>query len=193
MLHNKYYELLKQFLGDYGKEIYGRKLIGQVKMSQKGIALALEELEEKNILKSRKEGAQKYYYINRKNTEIKDIITIVEIMRKLEFMSKERIIARLFNFDSRMVGIFGSYAKSEQGKGSDMDIFIIGSKRKHDYDQKGKSFDAEVSIKYFSEAEWKTLLKERNNLALGILSGHVLVFGFERFIEMAWDNYYGYD
>ncbi len=205
MLHNKYYEILKQFLGDYNKEVYGRKLIGKVKMSQKGIALALEELEKLNIIKSRKEGSLKYYYLNGKNTEIKDIIIITEIMRKQEFMSRERMIARLFKPDSRIVGIFGSYAQGYQRKSSDIDVFIIGENKGEGYGMgKGSGhgygdgsgdgsgiMGFDISIKYFSRAEWKNLLKKRNNLVINILSSHILVFGFEKFVEMAWGNYYG--
>ena len=41
MIHNKYYEIMKQFLGDYSRKIYGRELIDKVNISQKNIALTL--------------------------------------------------------------------------------------------------------------------------------------------------------
>ena len=64
MLHTKYFEVLKQFLGNYVAEIYGRMLVGKVPLSQKAIALALAELEEKGVLSSRSQGMIKYYRLN---------------------------------------------------------------------------------------------------------------------------------
>ena len=83
MIHNKYFDIIRQFLGDYNREIYGRELIGKVRLSQKGIALSLEELERKSILKSRKHGTLKYYRLNIGYSEIRGIIAIAELMRKI--------------------------------------------------------------------------------------------------------------
>lgn len=193
MLHNKYYGVLKQYLGDYGRETYGRKLVGKVNLSQKGIALALVELEKQSILKSRKQGPIKLYSLNGNNTEIKSTIAIVELMRKEEFLSKSRALAHLFRQDSRIVGIFGSYAKGSQKKDSDIDIFVIGKKKNNDYDLQGRKFNIEISIKYFSASQWAVLCKEKNNLCREIVSNHVLIFGAEKFIEIIWSDFYGYN
>lgn len=193
MIHNKYFEVLKQFLGDYAREVYGRELLGKVKLSQKGIALALEELEEKSIFKSRKEGTLKHYYLNLAYSEIKDIIALTEFNRKIEFFTKNRKIANIFRSDERIVGIFGSYAKNSQKEGSDLDVFIIGSKKKQDYSMEGKKLDIDISIKYFKKAEWIKMLKEKNNLCKEIINHHVLIFGIESFTDLLWGNYYGFD
>src|SRR3989338_5647152 len=99
MLHNKYFELLGIFTGDYKKEIYGRELIGKVSMSQKNIALTLEELEKRSILKSRKEGSLKHYGLNLEYTEIRDVIAIAELMKKIRLMEKQRKMAHIFRQD----------------------------------------------------------------------------------------------
>jgi len=51
-------------LGDYNKEIYGRNIVNKVALSQKAIALTLDELEKEGILKSRKQGNIKYFKLN---------------------------------------------------------------------------------------------------------------------------------
>ena len=193
MIHNKYFEVLRQFLGDYTREVYGRELIWKVNLSQKGIALALEELGEKGLLKSRKEGTLKHYGLNLENTEIRDIIVVAEIIRKVELMSKNRKLAHLFRHDDRIVGIFGSYAKGTQKEDSDLDIFIIGKKSAHDYDKRGKILQTDISIKYFAINEWIKLLKEKNNLCKEIIENHAILFGTENFVKLAWSNYYGFN
>ncbi|MEK6942801.1 MAG: nucleotidyltransferase domain-containing protein [Nanoarchaeota archaeon] len=190
MIHNKYFEVLKQFLGNYAKEVYGRSLIGKVSLSQKGIALALEELEQKGVLKTRKEGTLKHYGLNMENTEIKDIVATAEIARKLEFMGKERKIAHAFKEGEGIIGIFGSYAKNIQKGNSDLDIFIIGGKNSKYAG--GKELGLQISAKHFSRNEWINLLKEKNNLCREILENHIILFGTEDFISLAWRNYHGF-
>lgn len=193
MIHNKYFEILKQFLGNYNREVYGRELIGKVGLSQKGIALALEELKGRGILKSRKEGNLKHYSLNLANTEIKDFIAISEILRKIDFLSKHRKSAYIFKKDERIIGIFGSYAKNTQKEGSDFDVFIIGPKKEQDYSAEGKKLNMDISVKYFTKTEWIKLLKEKNSLCKEIIENHILIFGFEDFLNLIWSNYYGFN
>ena len=195
MLHNKYYLVLKEFLGDYNREIYGRELLDKLKLSQKGIALALKELEELFILKSRTQGTLKYYGLNVPLLEIKDIIIMTEYERKIRFMKNKIEIANIFHAaDERIVGIFGSYSKGTQKKGSDIDVFIIGNKNRQDYYKKeGELYGRDISIKYFSEKEWIKLIKEKNNLCVEIIRKHILFFGTERFVNILWRDYYGFD
>ena len=93
ILHNKYFEVLEKYVGDYTKGIYGRELIGKVSLSQKSIALALEELEKESILRSHKRGTIKLYELNISNSEIKDILLEVELNRKIGFLSKNAFLA----------------------------------------------------------------------------------------------------
>ncbi|MEK6868995.1 MAG: nucleotidyltransferase domain-containing protein [Nanoarchaeota archaeon] len=192
MLHNKHYSILAYFLGDYTREIYGRELVGKIQLSQKAIALALKELEKEGILTSRKRGNIKFFSLNLRNAEIKDVLLSLESAKKLLFLRKFPKIANIFKNDSRIVGIFGSYAKGTQKNSSDIDVFIIGNKIKDDYNDKGKDFDLNISIKYFSEARFARLLKGKNSLCREIIGSHIMIFGIEKFISMVWSGY-GFD
>jgi predicted nucleotidyltransferase len=193
MLHNKHFQIIEQLTGNYKQEIYGRELIGRVSMSQKGIALALKELEKQSILKSKKKGSMKFYSLNLSYPHIKDIIYITETMKKIKFLSKNRKIAHIFKDDSRIAGIFGSYAKKTHKPESDIDVFIVGKKQKQDYSKKGRAFDLNISIKYFTQREFKNLLNEKNNLLKEIVKNHILLFGIEEFINTVWRSYYGFN
>lgn len=193
MIHNKKNILLMQFLGDYKKEVYGRELVNKVPVSQKAIALALDELEKEGILKARKQGNIKYFRLNLANTEIKDALTAAEIMKKIDFLKKQRKLAHIFKKDSRIVGVFGSYALGTQRPDSDVDIFIAGKKQKEDYDAKGKTLDLNISIKYFTDKEFKSLLKKHDNLCKEIIKNHIILFGVEKFVNAAWEEYYALD
>lgn len=192
MIH-KNSSILEYYLGDYNRELYGRELINKVPLSQKAIALALDKLESEGILKSKKRGNMKYFSLNLLNPEIKDLIIILEISRKINFFKKNRKLAHIFKNDDRVIGIFGSYVRGEQRKESDIDVFIIGNKLKEDYDKLGKTFDIKVSIKYFSEEEFIQLLKNKNELFKEIVKDHILVFNTEKFINIIWRYYYGFN
>lgn len=193
MLHNKYFHMLRPFLGDYRKELHGRGLTGNVPLSQKGIALALEELEKMAVLKHRKVGNTKHYSLNIGYSEIRDVLSMAEFTRKIEFFSQHRKLAHLFMRDSRIVGIFGSYARGDQKKHSDIDLFVVGEKRKEDYDATGKAYDLDISVRYFPEKDFKKLLENRNELCREIISHHILIFGVEKFINSIWRYFYGFD
>ena len=195
MLHNKFFEILKQYSEDYSKEIYGRELTKKVSLSQKNIALTLEELEKKGILNSRKVANIKYYKLNLTNKTIKDVLFIVEVLNKIRFLENHLKIANIFKKDdpSRIVGIFGSYARGTEKKDSDLDVFIVGDEASEDYDKIRKIFNINVSTKYFSEKELKTLLKEKNNLIKEIVKDHVMILNTEKFINLIWRYHYGHD
>ncbi|MEK6904066.1 MAG: nucleotidyltransferase domain-containing protein, partial [Nanoarchaeota archaeon] len=175
MLHNKHFEIIEQFLGNFNREIYGRELVRKVSLSQKAIALTLDELERGNILVSRRQGNIKYFRLNLENMEMKDILISVEISRKIIFLKKHRKLAHILKSDTRIVGIFGSYARGTQKRDSDIDLFIIGERRKEDYDKKGRLFDLAISIKYFPEKKFIRLIKSKNNLCKEIIGSHIII------------------
>ena len=189
-IQKKDVEVMQIYLQDFRREIYGRELTGKVLMSQKSVALTLERLEKEHLLKSKRRGNIRYYRLNEENLEVRDVLVIAEVVKKLEFLRQHRKIAHLLGEDSRVVGIFGSYATGTQKHDSDIDLFIIGGREKEDYDAKGKLFDLDISIKYFSEDQFKI---KKSSLCREIAKGHVLLFGAERFIALLWEGYYGLD
>lgn len=192
MLHNKYYEILKVFLGDYNNEIYGRELINKIKISQKNIALTLKELENKSVLKSKKKGNLKFYSLNLKNLQLRSYLITSEIYNKEIFLTDHKKLAHIFKSDDRVVGVFGSYSKGKQKKDSDVDIFIIG-KDGENYQKKGKIYDLDINVKNFTENEFRKLLREKNNLIKEIVNNHILIFNIEKFINFIWSDFYGFD
>jgi len=140
----------------------------------------LEQLEKKGILKSEREGNIRFYRLNLMNPGIKDIVISAEISKKIEFFERRRKIAHIFRKDDRIIGIFGSYAKGIEKETSDIDVFIIGSKEKNDYNDQGKIYDLNISIIYFSEREFKKLIKEKNELCKEIIKDHIIIFSMEK-------------
>ncbi len=190
---SKHYWILSQFLGDYTREVYGRELVGKVPMSQKGIALALRELENQALLRATTRGRSVFYGLNPALPETRDFLAMAEHTRKTMFLSKHLRIKQLFRDDERIVGVFGSYAKGIESKASDVDIFVVGDKKEKDYDSIGKIWGLDVHLFHFSPKEFRRLLARKDNLMCEIAESHVLVFGIERFIRLVWEQRYGFD
>ena len=193
MLHNKHFEILNEFTGDCNRRLYGRELVGKVSISQKNIALTLDELETEGILTSKKEGNMKFFSLNIRNPIVKDVIIQTELSKKIYFLKKHKKIEHILKGDNRIIGIFGSYARGKEKADSDIDLFVIGNKKEEDYDKKGKLLDLNISIKYFAEKEFIKLAKEKNSLIAEIIKSHIVLNNIESFTEISWRHFYGFD
>ncbi|MBI2549211.1 nucleotidyltransferase domain-containing protein [Candidatus Woesearchaeota archaeon] len=193
MIHTKYVTILSYFTNDFTKRMYGRQLVGKVNMSPKNIALTLNELESEGILTSQKQGNLKFFALSLRNPRIKDLLVQTEISKRIDFFTRHPKIEHIFRNDTRIVGIFGSYANRTEKSDSDVDCFIIGKKIHNDYDEKGKLFDLPMHMQYFTTKEFIRLLSQKNNLIKEMVNNHILLFGTEDFIQIVWRYFYGFD
>lgn len=186
MLHNKYFEIMKQFLKGYNKEVYGRNLIGKVKISQKNIALTLNELEKQRIISSKFVGNLKHFSLNKNNPLIKKYLLIAEIENSVKFMEDNPKINQIIEkIDKRgkIVCIFGSYAKGVQRRDSDLDLFIIGEYNEKEIKKIGELFNVEVNIRGGSIEDFLELIQKKNPLVKEIIENHIIASGYEEFVE----------
>ena len=190
-MHNKEIEILKLFLGDYNRRIYGRQIIGKVPMSQKWIAATMKKMEESDILVSKSEGKQKYYSINLRNPVIKSLLLEAEVEKSKDFLQKNiKINLALKEISGKIVCVFGSYAKGTQKSGSDIDLFVISGSRAQ-IKKIAQKYDLDLSEKIYTEKQFVGALKDKSPLISEIVSNHITIKGFEDFIEKIWAEFYG--
>ena len=184
MLHNKYHEILKQFLGDFNRQIYGRDLIEKVKLSQKNIAMTLNELEKNNVLTSQKAGNMKYFSLNKENPLIDSYLMLAEIDSSIEFLRNNPKINHIIStiIKNQIIVVFGSYAKGLQKKGSDLDLLIIGNYDKKKIREIRENYGIKISIKNTSKEGFIKSMKEKNMLMNEILNDHIILSGYEEFV-----------
>jgi len=96
ILNKNLIKILEVFSEDYNKRIYGRDVAKKLKMNQKTVSNILNKLEKENILKFSIEGKNKYYYLNKFNSNIKEIVKLIEIQRKIEFLDRYKKFRELF-------------------------------------------------------------------------------------------------
>ena len=155
-------------------------------MSQKGVALSLSELEDMHVLQSKVKGNIKFYFLNKDNPLIKKYIILTEIEKSIAFFRRHSKLVSIFEkmcSSNAIVCIFGSYAKGNEKKESDLDLFIVGDIDEVTLKKSAIIYNVSISVKKSNKADFIHLLKEKNPLMNEILEHHVLLSGFERFIE----------
>lgn len=182
MLHNKYLEVMKNFLNGYFRDIYGRELMGKVGLSQKNISNTLNELEDFGILKSLFSGNRKHYSLNLDNPLIENYLTLFERFSSIFFLEKN---PNLIDFSKEVQGkiicIFGSYAKNKNVKGSDLDLFVVGGDSL-EIIKLGKQYGLNVQVFDISLNDFRKGIK--NNLVLNeCLNNHIILKGEDLFVK----------
>ncbi|MEN7982709.1 MAG: nucleotidyltransferase domain-containing protein [Nanoarchaeota archaeon] len=184
ILNKNISNILTVFFSDIEKRIYGRNLAKKLKMNQKTVANLLIFLEKQNILKSSLEGKNKYYFVNKKNIEVKEIIRLIEIDKKIKFISHYKIFKELFNkLEKETNGIliiFGSYANYTNKKNSDLDIFVIGKISDVEF------LEERYGIKINVVNSTKNKFNKNEYFIQEILKNHIILKGVEEFVNLIW-------
>ncbi len=176
--------ILGAFASDYTKKIYGSDLAKKLNMNQKTVSNILNKLEKEHILKFAIEGKNKYYYFNKFNSHIREIVKLIEIGRKIAFLEKYKHLQDLFKeLEERSKGIvviFGSYAKGAPTKSSDLDVFLIGSCS--NVENLETLYNLKINI-IFSE---KKKFDKNEPFIKEIIKSHIVLKGVEEFVELLW-------
>ena len=184
LLNRNKLNVLGEFSTDYAKRIYGRDVSKKLTMNQKTVSNILNELEEEHILKFRQEGKNKYYYLNEFYPYIKEIIQLIEIERKINFLEKYKKLKDLFlKIEERSEGIliiFGSYANFSANEKSDLDIFVIGSIK--DVEDLGEIYNLKINIIKSNKKKFD----KNDHIIKEIIKNHILLKGIEDFIQLIW-------
>lgn len=184
MLHNKYFEIMNEFLKGYSREVYGSELVGKVGMSQKAISLTLKELEDARVLHSRTKGNLKYYSFNFLNPLIKGYISFVERWRTLKFFEKhKRLLDFLEGIDAEAVVVFGSYANGTYNSGSDLDIYVVGRTDLNKIREGAENYSIDIQIFSTSILDFRKSLRSGDVMVKEVLGNHVIVRGSDFYVK----------
>jgi predicted nucleotidyltransferase len=177
--------ILNEFASDYSKKIYGGDVAKRLKMNQKTVCNILNGLEKEHLLQSSIEGKNKYYSLNKFNSNLKETVKLIEIGRKVDFLEKNKTIRDLFEkLEERTEGvlaIFGSYAKGNTKKSSDLDIFLIGKIK--DIEDLESLYGLKINVIKADRNKFdknEPLIKE-------VIQNHIILKGMEDFVGLIWE------
>jgi predicted nucleotidyltransferase len=172
LFNNNQFRIITVFLNNLGRSLYMREIERLSGLDIKTVSRELNVLLDNNVMDYEEKGKIKLY--NLKNTlETESIIIATEAYRTIKFMEKHQLrqlleLNKIIDFI-----IFGSYAKGDEKKDSDIDIVIFSKKNKKIIDLLAQ-VPNKIHTHYITFEEFTELYEKDSILAREILRTHVL-------------------
>lgn len=173
-----------------------RELSRQIKTDYKLVYSSIKRLTEKKVINKEKHGKMELCTLNTKDST--DYLTQVENIKAKRFLEKNtgiRLIIKEIKEKIRPYStlmIFGSYAKEQPHKMSDLDLLIIGPDKKF-INETEAIVNTVAMIKpikihslIITAENFKEMLvsKEKLNIAKEVLSNHIIFHGAEAYYKL---------
>lgn len=172
-------KILNLFMMNPGQDFFLREISRLTHENINAIRRELKNLEDLGLLKSKKQGNMKYFSIN---TEYPIYPELRSIIMKNEGVSKSlrELLAEIG--DIELAFIYGSFASGEADKGSDLDLFLVGSV---DEDQLLREIsklegdiNREINYVIFSRQEFKERVEKEDTFFNNVLgSPKIMIIG----------------
>jgi predicted nucleotidyltransferase len=155
-----------------------RALSLDLNASHSTISRKLNILKKSNYVDFSLEGKNKKYFL-KKNIRVKKALILSENYKLLKFFSSNPTLIPLISdilktSKSRLIVIFGSYAKGLQSVNSDLDIYV--ESRSITDKKELEKLNTKISVKY-------SIFDSENLLIKEIIKNHVIVRGVEDFYD----------
>ena len=172
---NYSYEILLLLLK---KEMHGRELSKELKTSLTRVQSILTELRSMNILDYKIEGKNHIYFI-KKNLSSKSFILNAENYKLVKLLNHHPILEPIFQdiiekSNCNLILLFGSYAKGNIRKDSDIDVYIETTNIKVKENVQRIYDSLSVKIGKFNPND--LLIKE-------IIKNHIIIKGGEEYYQ----------
>ncbi len=181
-------KILKYLIENKGKPKTIREISKAINVDYKNTFQAINSLS--NFVHKEKFGNTNRVEINIKpNPEI----FAIEQKRTKEFLDKYKALkliqddARELNYPFFIVLIFGSYAKKENTKNSDIDICIISDNKSKTEEliSKLRLLPEKLEIHDFNIKEFESMLDtKKENLAKEIIKYNIILYGIENYYNL---------
>jgi len=155
-----------------------RELSRKLKIPHATLLRKLNELVGENILDYKTEGKNKIFFV-KNSLSTKNQIYSAEIYKLSKLIKKHSELEVIFEeikkvFPKGMIILFGSYAKSNEKKESDIDVYMESSNNK--LRDKIKEINSKINPKFGKFDKNSLLIKE-------IIKNHIIIRGVEEFYE----------
>lgn len=192
MLKETELKVLSSFFPE-GKEITLKKIQERTKLSYEPVHRIVKQLFEKKLLFEKRFGKTLTYSLNFAKEEIK-IGFILYANEKREKFSENygrvyRALSKIGGRDVDLLAVFGSYAKGNPTKNSDIDVICISSnKNKVESEIKGLRYGTnfEFNPVVISKSEFAKIRKENEQFWIDLVDFGIIFKGYELFYHFAY-------
>jgi predicted nucleotidyltransferase len=184
---NKKARIMSLYLGGYNKNFYLREISKKAELPLKTTQNLLAVLEKEKVLKGEVRGKNKYFSLNLDNIQTKFDLLDAEIDRTTMFIEKYKpfkTFIKSLKSDTCVV-VFGSFARLEAGKDSDLDLLLIKG-RGNASELPQHLLPYEIHLIEISEKTFIESLEKQENLMRQITDSHVVLNNHSSFIDLMW-------
>ncbi|ODS41298.1 MAG: hypothetical protein A7315_06715 [Candidatus Altiarchaeales archaeon WOR_SM1_79] len=173
--------VLSHFFNNPNEEFYLRELARLLKISPMTVKRALDDLVNDNLIIRQEKKNQILYQANMDSQAFK----FAKISYNLAWLEKKKVVEYLLGKASGISSIilYGSYAKGENDKHSDLDLLLICTTKKIDFHQIEKKLGIEVNIINFMSTQWTKQAKTNRAFYLDIITEGIVLYGTRPVIE----------
>jgi predicted nucleotidyltransferase len=184
--------ILGLFRSNYEASFYLREIARATQVDAKAVTIQLHRLEKANILKSTLKGKNKEYCLDLGNYLSLYHLVLAETYLTLDYLSRNFEVKKLVSETTDSLGdcavLFGSFAKEETTRESDIDILVIADKRPDlgAFKEVGSLLGREVNVKSMSERQFINGLLSSDPLVWEVADNHVILKGIDNICGMMW-------
>jgi hypothetical protein len=187
--------IMALYRSNYRRACYLREIARDVGIDVKAVQLQVKRLERANILTSTQRGRITEYRLNLANVVTRYFLVLAETFVTAQFLMKSFVIKKLMNelgdaIEGGLV-LFGSYAKGQTRRESDIDIMVITKKRvnRDAFESIGTLMGRNLSPKTASPRQFLGGLRDNDPLVREVVGNHIVLKGVDQFCELLWRYY----
>ncbi|MEK6917579.1 MAG: nucleotidyltransferase domain-containing protein [Nanoarchaeota archaeon] len=192
MLKETELKILSSFFPE-GKEITLKKVMERTSLSYEPVYRNIRELEREKIISSMKFGKTLVYSLNFEKEEAKIAFFFYAKDRLKELSNKYKTIfnalSKIDKENMDFLAIFGSYAKGNPTKESDVDIICVSLNKKDD-EQELRSLSSLTNLEFnpvvLPKSEFKKIKKENDVFWNDLVKFGIIFKGYELFYSEAY-------
>jgi predicted nucleotidyltransferase len=168
-------EILGLFFANPEKEYYLREIAKILNKEPSYYQRQLNDLVAQGVLRDERKGNMRFFKLNKNYHLFAELKSIISKTIGIEF--------KLKNMVSKLVGLeyaflFGSIAKNEENRDSDVDLLLIGEIDQdiliNEISEVEEEIGREISYHIFSRAEVEKNIKENNSFFVNIFSSPLI-------------------
>lgn len=190
-------KILGLYCADYGRSLHLREISRQTKVDVKAVQLQLRRLEKINVVSSVLKGRNKEYSLNLGNSITKYYMIMAETFASIIYLRKnfliKKTVSEIGNLIEGTMVLFGSFARGQVTKESDIDIFVVSGKKipMSTVREAGRLIGRTISIKSASRRHFMKGLEEKDPLISEVVSNHIILKGVDDYCDIIWRYYAG--
>lgn len=156
-------KILTLFLMNPEKEMFIREVSRTINENINAVRRELSNLEDIGLLISINKGNMKYYTVNQDFSIYPELKSIILKTEGISRIIKDDLV-KLGNIE--LAFIYGSFASGEEGKDSDLDIFLVGDINEDHiikaFSSLEETLSREINYVLFSKEEFNQRIKDKD-------------------------------